>query len=82
MHIEPFSPDWNAREQAWANECNANFEAAADELVAQGYTRQDHDRRHYPSTFHKDGETQVLVRDLGSSKWRARTYSTSTMHHL
>jgi len=82
MQIEPFSPEWHVREQAWADECNANFEDAAAQLVTQGYTRHDHDRRHYPSTFHKDGETQVLVRDLGSSKWRARTYSDSEMHYL
>jgi len=73
--MKAYSPEWYAREQIWADECNTNFETVADGLVAQGYTRKNHNRRWYPSTFHKGETTLVLVRQLGCSTWYSRTYA-------
>ena len=78
MTIQPFSTEWYAREKAWIDKCNGNFEKAADDLVAKGYTRKDHDRRWYPSTFHKGDMTLVLVRNLGSSQWYSRPHAERT----
>jgi hypothetical protein len=69
--IKAFSPEWNAREQAWADECSRNYEAAAAELVSQGYERRNHKRSLYPATFHKNGAEMILARQLGSSTWYA-----------
>ena len=71
--MKAFSPEWYAREQAWIDKCNAAYERAAADLITQGYTRKNHRRNLYPSTFHKS-ET-ILVRQLGESTWYSRPYS-------
>ena len=59
------TPEWKERERAWAQECDHAYEAAAADLVADGWERREHD--HYPAIFCKGGETVILARRLGNS---------------
>jgi hypothetical protein len=69
--MKPFSPEWHAREKAWADECNRRYEEAAQALVADGWERQAHD--YYPAVFVKGDERAILVRSLGvSGPWHRR----------
>lgn len=70
--MKPYSPEWYARERAWIAKCQAGYEAAANELVAQGYARRDHEDEPRPATFHGNNKVLVLARKLGSSEWDAK----------
>lgn len=80
--MKPFSDEWYERENAWAAECNANFEREAGKMVSNGYERKDHPRPAYPVTFHKGDEVRVLVRELGSSRWYSRPFSETRGRHV
>lgn len=55
-------------DQEWANECQANYEKVASELIDDGYTRSKRNDI-YKEQFVKDGQVLVIVRSLGSSAW-------------
>ena len=70
VYLKPFSTEWHARERAWEQECDANYDTAAADLVALGLTR--HDREHpaadiYPATFTQGDRTIVLVRNRAAA---------------
>jgi hypothetical protein len=71
MTLKYGTPEWHARERAWAQECEHEYEEAAAELVHDGWERQEHE--HYPAAFHRGDETVILARQLGSSgPWYSR----------
>lgn len=58
----------------WYDLTKANYEALAGDLVANGYARQKRSDI-YKEQFSKDGETLVIIRELGSPNWWTKCLS-------
>lgn len=52
----------------WANECQANYEKVAGELIDDGYIRSKRSDI-YKDQFVRDGQVLVITRSFGSSNW-------------
>lgn len=55
-------------DQQWHDECQANYEKVANELIDDGYTRSKRNDI-YTEQFNKDGQVLVITRSFGSSNW-------------
>lgn len=55
-------------EQEWANECQANYEKVANELIANSYVRSKRNDI-YKEQFTIDNKIFVIVRHLASPHW-------------
>jgi hypothetical protein len=68
--MKPYSKEWYAREKAWSDKCERNYNIAARVLVEEGYTKvPQQNKRPFPFLFVKADDTVYLGRQLGSSKW-------------
>jgi hypothetical protein len=72
--MKPFSPEWYAREQAWADKCQAGYDTLAAKLASDGWERHNRPGNIIPATFHKGTQVVYLARQLGSSKWFTKDY--------